>query len=418
MISLPRTFAMKTSQSGASWRERAVPSMGSVSHVKVAQHATSLCFIVTHPITAQKLLKDQALYLQTLGFRVSIIASEDMKIQHDFESVGISFFGVPMSREISLWRDVRALVMLVRLLASLRPKIVNASTPKAGFLGMIAAWLLQIPHRIYLVRGLRMETTNGKLRIILACTEKVASYCATSVLAVSASLCEQYIHEGLVAAKKIKVLGYGASNGVDLRRFEQVNTVSRVALGIHEKAKVIGFVGRLTCDKGIADLLKVFSQLKSDYEFVCLLIIGDFEKGDRPDEQIVREVRSSEGIIITGFVDNAVPYYQVMDVLVFPSAREGFPNVPIEASAAGVPVVAYKATGTVDAVEHDNTGKLVATGDSQALVAAIRCYFGDEELRRIHGKNGRRMVEEKFSHQAVREYYAREYMSLINHNEE
>lgn len=414
---MSNTIMMKANNGRTSEYEQGTVLRRSINAVPKGQEGISLFFIVTCPVTAKRLLKSQAIYLQSIGFRVSIVAAPDKAIQQDLAAAGITFFGIPMSREISIFQDLRTLVTLIRLLAKCRPQIVNASTPKAGLLGMIAAWLVRIPHRIYLVRGLRLETTSGKLRSILASTEKIASYCATSVLAVSASLRDQYIREGFLAARKIRVLGHGTSNGVELSRFEQAKMVTRSEFGIYEEAKVMGFVGRMTRDKGIADLLEVYKQLRSEFDSVRLLIVGDFEDGDHPDKQTVKEILSSDGIICTGFVDDAAPYYQVMDVLVFPSAREGFPNVPIEASAAGLPVVAYKATGTSDAVEHEKTGKLVPYGNPLGLVKAIRCYFENQKLRQSHGENGKRMVKEKFSHQAVREYYAREYMSLVHQNE-
>jgi lipopolysaccharide/colanic/teichoic acid biosynthesis glycosyltransferase/glycosyltransferase involved in cell wall biosynthesis len=380
---------------------------------------TRVFHIVTHGLSANVLMRGQLRYLREQGFDVAVIASPGPELDALRDREGVEVFAVPMEREIAPLADLRALVALTRLLAHERPALVNASTPKGGLLGSMAAFLAGVPIRIYTLRGLRLETTRGWKRRVLATTERVAAACAHEVLCVSESLRARTEELRLVPRRKTKVLARGSSNGVDAGRFSPVPAVARALrerLGIGARP-VVGFVGRLARDKGIDDLAAAFESLRTTRRDLVLLFVGDDDPGDPISPALRERLRADPSVVITGFIDDVAPYYGVMDVVAFPSRREGFPNVPLEAASAGVPVVGVRATGTVDAVVDGETGAIVPPDDPAALARALAVYLDDRDLRARHGGAARRRVEEWFTNERVWSALAaryREWLRIAN----
>jgi glycosyltransferase involved in cell wall biosynthesis len=156
-----------------------------------------------------------------------------------------------------------------------------------------------------------------------------------------------------------------------------------------------------TRDKGLAELRLAFARIRDRQPHARLLLVGDFESGDPVDPGTVASLRGDSRVVVTGFVADPAPYYHLMTVLAFPSHREGFPNVPLEAACAGVPSVGFAATGTVDAIEDGVTGRIVPMHDAASLATALDAYLGDSQLRRRHGRAARERAIRDFAPQRI-----------------
>lgn len=360
-------------------------------------------------------------HLRIEGFQPVLLSSLGADLQATSEEEAVPSFAVPMEREINPLKDLRSLWTLYRMIRRIRPAIVDASTPKAGLLVGIAGWLARIPCRVYSLRGLRLETASGIRRFVLWLAEWIACSCSQRVVCSSTSLRERTISLRLVSREKTVVLEKGSA-GVDLDRFSPTDPRSPETkslshqLGIPAGAPVVGFVGRLVKDKGFQQLVEAFEQLRKTFPELRLLLLGDFEDGDPVEPEIRRFIEATPAVIRVGFVSDATSYYALMKVLALPTYREGFPQVPLEAQASGVPVVTTTATGAVDSVIAGVTGLLVPVADSAALADAIGKLLADDELRSRMGSAGRRWMERDFRPEARWKAQARLYRELLSEN--
>ncbi len=374
-----------------------------------------LVYIVTSAISVKVLLRGQLEYLQSsLDMEVLVITAPSPILERITEREKTQIYEIPMSREIDLVNDLQSLYSLIKLLKKIDPTLVNASTPKAGFLGMFAAVVARIPVRVYQQRGLRLETTKGIKRIILMLIERLIMFGAHYVVCNSHSLMERCEQLKLAPNHKLQVLGNGSSNGVDIERFTPgVNLSLRQSLGIDDDKYVLGFVGRLTRDKGIEHLWTAFEALNAQNNCFHLLLVGPFEEGDALSADLVKCLHSHPNVTITGFVNETPSYYQVMDVFVFPSLREGFPNALLEAASSGLPTVGFNVTGTKDAIVHDKTGYLAPAGDVNHLVEKIIFLHANHDFAEQMGLAGRQRCVKLFSQHAVWQNWIDFYESVV-----
>ena len=247
---------------------------------------------------------------------------------------------------------------------------------------------------------------------------------AHQVICISPSLKEKALELGIVSERKVIVLGHGSSNGLDINKFPTRASIEnqeeilklRKQLGIPLDSPVMGFVGRLTRDKGIEELIKAFKIVKKDIRDLRLLIVGDFEEGDPVSDVTKKEINGNKHIYKLGFLKNPIPYYYIMDVFVFPTHREGFGNVSIEAAAAELPVVTTDATGAIDTVIDNVTGFVVPVGDYNKMADKISFILMQRSIGRKMGEEGRKRVIEQFRSEIIwRELYNL-YSKIIKQN--
>jgi glycosyltransferase involved in cell wall biosynthesis len=308
-----------------------------------------------------------------------------------------------MTRELSPIADARALRDLSSLLRRLRPDIVQAGTPKGALLGTMAAWVTRTPVRIYHVRGLAHMSNSRARALASEAAERTSCAFATHVLCVSESVRKCLVEQRFCASEKSSVLLRGSSNGVDAegrfdpQRHAPARASVRESLGIHLDSQVIGFVGRLVRDKGIEDLFEAWTRLREEFPKAFLLLVGPFEDGD-PLPPRVRDALLADPRVRVTRTDwgQAGPFYAAMDVIGFPSHREGFPNVPLEAAAMGLPVVAARVVGSVDAIIPEETGVLVEPRNAGALGEALARLLRDPGLAGRLGAAARKRVVADF----------------------
>lgn len=387
------------------------------TQLRSAPSSIRLVEIVTDAASVAAFLRGHLRHLRECGYDVYVISSPHPCLAEIAADCGVTTIPLSISREISPLKDLYSLVMLCLLLRRIRPHLVAAGTPKGSLLGMLAAWAVGTPVRVYKLVGLRLETCTGFKRWLLSWTERITSACAQRVISISPSLSAAYLSAGYCSPEKLddRIL---SSHGVDgsvyrPRRSSPEVAALRTQLGIAENDLVIGFVGRLTRDKGLGDLLTAFRRVQPQQPAARLLLVGEFEAGDPVASTVRQELEADPRVILTGSVSDTSPYYNLMDVFAFPSYREGLPNAPLEAACTEIPVVGFAATGTVDAVVDGETGWLVPVGDAAALAERLLHSLNDPVERTAQGAAGRQRALCRFSPTGVHTQFERLYRALL-----
>lgn len=321
-----------------------------------------------------------------------------------------------MERQPSPVRDLWALSSWLKLLANERPDLVIAGTPKAGMLGVLAAWITRVPNRVYWLHGLRLETAAGKAQWVLKVVEKVVIALATDTVAVSESLKRRVVDLEIANSKNISVVGPGSTQGVDTAKFAPVSMAikrerARV-WGLNPEVPTVGFVGRLTKDKGVVELCNALLRLHESGTSVQLLAVGPIEGVESAN---ALDMLRSDGVnvVTPGLVDDPQHAFQAMDIFCLPSYREGLPNVILEAFACGVPVVATRVTGNIDLVEDGVTGLLVPPRSVNGLAEAFSELLQNGYKRNQLGRNGNLTANKHFDRQVVTELQLEYLKSLV-----
>lgn len=379
--------------------------------------------LVVHVTTVPQTLgffRGQVGHLKAHGFRVAVVSSPGAALEEFGAAEDVPATAVPMQRRLSPLHDIRSLLALVRVFATLKPAIVHSHTPKAALLGTIAARLTG-RLAVLSIFGLPQMTARGWGVRLLDAKTRLECAIAHRVWCDSFSVRDVLIARKLCAARKVVVLGSGSVNGVDAdgrfnpARFDaDAKRVRKRQWTLPDDAVVIGFIGRVVRDKGIRELTEAWQRLRTRHPRLHLLIVGETEPTDPIDGATERLLRSDARVRLTGPVRDVTPLLAIMDVFVLPSYREGFGVTNIEAAAMAVPVVATRIPGCVDSVADGETGTLVPAGDATSLADAVDRYLEDPGLRRQHGEAGRRRVLEQFRQERIWQELASLYRSLLD----
>ena len=356
----------------------------------------------TIPITIDKFHRELIRQVKAEGYDVCVISSPGPELARVGHEMGVRVRSLPMAREISPLADLVALLRWLVVCLKERPSFVVSATPKASLLSQLAAKTTRARCRLYYMGGLRLEGEQGRVRQLLAAMERLTSWASTEVVANSSSLAARYAELGLAPARKLRQTRPGSSHGVDSSHFSPRPADPELAdeLGIDLSAPVIGFVGRLTHDKGIDCLISAIALLHADGVTAQLLVVGAQNEPD--SAAYLGKLESAGGhIFAIGAVDDVRPYFALMDVHVLPSLREGFPNVVLEASAMGLPTVTTDATGAIDSVRDGETGLIVETQDARGLAEAIKTLVCDRDRASRLGVEARNWVVTGFRPESV-----------------
>ena len=347
-------------------------------------------------------------------FELVAVADDSGELAKVAEREGIRTIGVPMRREISLAADCRSLIALYKLFRRERPYIVHANTPKASLLSMVAAWATRVPHRIYLVTGLRFETTHGILRFILKTMERITCLCATKVIpegdGVKATLLREHI-----TRKPMEKIHYGNINGIDLEHYARTPEVVQRAKDIRSGSDdfTFIFIGRMVRDKGINELVAAFDRLNRELPTTKLLLVGKFEDELDPVLPETKQIiEKNPKIVFAGYQNDVRPYLVAADVAVLPSYREGFPNVVIQAGAMGLAQIVTNINGCNEVVIDGQNGLIIPKQNEQALYEAMLRLATDRELTAKMAGSAREMVATRYRQQDVWEAILKMYKSL------
>lgn len=332
-----------------------------------------ICYVVTIPLTIESFFIPQLKYLAANGFDVTVVCSNDSNLQ---EKLGecIRFHPIDIPRGISVGGSIYALKALTHFFKKEKFDLIQYSTPNAAFYSSIAAKKADCKVRNYHLMGLRYLGASGIGRMILKTLEKITCHYSTSIECVSKSNMEMGIKEGLFPPEKVTVVWNGSSGGVDLSKFDyskrdQWRKEVRAELGYTDNDFVYGFVGRVTRDKGINELLQAFFSLDDDSK---LLLTGSMEGENTLDASLLEKAREHPNIQFHGAVTDVERYFAAIDILILPSYREGFGNVVIEAGAVGTPAIVSGIPGPTDAIDRNKTALVVPAKDAKALSESMR----------------------------------------------
>lgn len=332
-----------------------------------------ICYVVTIPLTIESFFIPQLQYLAANGFDVTVVCSNDSRLQ---EKLGesIRFYPIDIPRGVSIGGSIDALKALTHFFKKEKFDLIQYSTPNAAFYSSIAAKKADCKVRNYHLMGLRYLGASGMGRTILKALERISCHNSTSIECVSKSNMEMGIKEGLFPKEKVTVVWNGSTGGVNLSRFnfskrQQWRMEVRKELGYNDSDFVYGFVGRITKDKGIDELLSAFLELKDNSK---LLLVGNIEDGNHLDVELLTKAQQKSNINFHSFVSDIERYYAAIDVLVLPSYREGFGNVVIEAGAVGTPAIVTDIPGPTDTIDRDKTAIVVPAKDSATLAEAMK----------------------------------------------
>ena len=361
--------------------------------------------VTTADISLNSLLKGQLMFLNQY-FEVIGVAKNTGVLKEVSEREGIRVVDAPLERPISLVKDIKGLWFLCRLFRKEKPWCVHANTPKGSLLAMIAAWIARVPHRVYTVTGLRYQGAHGMLRTILKTMERLSCLFATNVIPEGQGVLHA-LQEDNITKKPLRVIWNGNINGIDTEYFKPTESFTERK----NDTFTFVFIGRIVRDKGIHELTECIRKLDCN-----LILVGSFEDGDPVDEDDKKFLLTSEKVKFVGWQIDVRPYLEQADALVFPSYREGFPNVPMQAGAMGLPCIVTNINGCNEIIKDGLNGKIIAAPlkegtkmMEQSLLNTMQWFIDHREEAKRMGNNARPMIQERYEQRyvwtALKEYY-------------
>jgi glycosyltransferase involved in cell wall biosynthesis len=369
----------------------------------------SILHVVNIFFTIPYFFSDQFLYFKNKGYKLHVICSPSEYLSNYAYTKCFTYKEVPVSRKISLFADMRAIVDICKYIRRNKIDIVVGHTPKGALLAMLSGWIMRVPKRIYFRHGLVYETAKGSMYLLLINMDRLTAFFSTKIVCVSPSLYKKSLNDGLNKESKQLVLGKGTCTGIDASNKFNPKLISstkqaelRKMLSVPENAMVIGYCGRIVRDKGIVELINAFELVQQrTNKSLHLLLVGMFDERDSLPPETQEKILSSPAVTYTGYVkDNIELYYSLMHVFILPSYREGFGMSVLEASAMQVPVITTRATGCVDSIVENETGVYVDCKPAN-IANTLLDFIENEDKRRQYGLAGRKFVQENFEQSII-----------------
>lgn len=349
------------------------------------------------------MLRGQLKYLSQT-YDITAIASGSDILNEVAAREGVSIENIPMAREISPFLDLFSLLYLYLYFLKEKPYIVHANTPKASLLSMIAAFFAFVPHRIYLVTGLRFETTHGFVRFILISMERLTCIFSNKVIPEGKGVRDKLISYK-ITSKPLSIIHNGNINGVDTRFFDKAVYLSEHDISPYLKYKkniTFVFVGRLVKDKGISELYLAFKEIRKYGVDSSLILVGRYEKlSNSLEASLVNDLENDKDVFLPGYQKDIRPFLAIADVFLFPSYREGFPNVLLQAAAMSLPLISTKVNGADEIISDGINGFLIPIRDYESLYRKMVYFNNNKDKIDSMGKKGREIVVSRFKQEDV-----------------
>jgi len=374
--------------------------------------------ITTVPSSLRTLLKGQHRFMSQY-FEVIGVSSAGDALHEVRQNEGIETKAIEMTRTITPIKDLKATYLLYKLFKKEKPHIVHTHTPKAGTVGMLAAKLAGVPHRFHTIAGLPLLEVTGAKRKLLDVVEKFTYSCATQILPNSYGLEKIILKNNYTKASKLNVIGKGSSNGIDTNHYDQklVGFQQREdlkkELQILDNDLVFIFIGRIVKDKGINELVQAFNILSKSNANTKLLLVGPRENHLDPLLQATETlILENKQIVAVGVIKDIRPYVAISHVLTFPSYREGFPNVVLQASCMELPCIVSNINGCNEIIEDYKNGIIIPVKNVQALTDAMQYMIDNPDKRNAMVAHTRLRIIECYQREYVWNELLRTYKSL------
>ena len=377
--------------------------------------------VTTVPQSLHQLLKPQLDFLKNDFEIVTAAGPFDQENIDHYGEWKYKHYEIALSRKITPFKDVKAILQLYKIIKREKVDIIHTHTPKAGLIGMLAGLLAGTKIRFHTVAGMPFVETAGFKKKVLVAFERLTYRMAHQVMPNSYGLLNYIIDNKLAADRKVKILANGATIGVDTEFYRRTAEIEEQSAALKSEINILPddfvccYVGRLTKQKGVEELLAAFGKILPYNPKIKLIILGRYEQHLDPiGENYIAEIEANPRIIHLGYKNDIRPYLALSNLFVFPSYREGMPNVVLQAGCFDLPCIVTDIPGSNEIIKDGYNGLIVKTKSVDALVTAINYLIENEGVRKGMGNCARSEVNRKYDRKIILGELKNEYHRWIH----
>lgn len=369
----------------------------------------------TVPISLNILLKGQLKFLNQF-FEIKAVSSRGNDLEEIRIREGVGVKVLEMERKISLFKDLASLINMYIYLRQEKPQIIHSITPKAGLISMLAGKMAGVPIRMHTFTGLIFPTKKGTMQKILIKMDQLLCWAATNIYPEGKGV-RSDLEKYKITSKPLKIIANGNVSGIDLSHYnpDTIDEVLKInlkkSLKISDSDFVFIFVGRLVGDKGINELVEAYVKIRD--QNTKLLLVGPYENDDPLKKETLKKIQEYEDIISTGFQKDVRPYFSISNVLVFPSYREGFPNVVIQAGAMDLPSIVSDINGCNEIILHGKNGIVIPSKNIEKLAEAMKEVKKNTKQYTEMKRNARNIISSRYEQSIIWNATLYEYNMLL-----